>query len=319
MSVTPRFSVIVPVFNRPLEIEALLSSLVSQSVSNFEVIVVEDGSTDTCAAVCARFQDRLALLYHVKSNSGPGPSRNVGFGLAKGEYLVVFDSDCQLPPHYFDAVEKSLAVNSWDAWGGPDRGHPSFTAIQQAMAYTMSSALTTGGIRGNKKHAGWFQPRSFNMGLHRSVFEKTGGFQFDRYAEDIEFSIRMQQAGFRVGLITDAYVYHQRRENFIQFWQQVANFGRGRVLVGRKFPGEIKWVHAFPTAFLLGLLFLPVLVLMVPALGWPAFGIVAFYLLLLGFHCWRVTRSCPVALLAIPAAIVQLTGYGFGFLRAWLR
>ncbi len=319
MPTTPRFSVIVPVFNRPLEIEALLTSLLHQTVADFEVIVVEDGSTDTCAAVCAQFQDRLKIVYHYKPNSGPGPSRNVGFRLAKGEFLVVFDSDCQLPPHYFEAVEKSLEANAWDAWGGPDRGHPSFTPIQQAMAYTMSSVFTTGGIRGNKKHAGWFQPRSFNMGLHRRVFEKTGGFQFDRYAEDIEFSIRMRRAGFRVGLIADAFVYHQRRENLRQFWKQVANFGRGRVLVGRKFPGEIKWVHGFPSLFLLGLLALPVVLILLPGLGWAGLLALAGYLLLLGIDCLRVTGSWWVALLAIPAGFVQLTGYGYGFLRAWWR
>lgn len=316
MSAEPRFSVIIPVFNRPQEIRSLLESLLHQTVTNFEVIIIEDGSTNTCAAVCEQFQDRLRLVYHSKPNSGPGPSRNVGFGLAKGEYFVVFDSDCQLPAHYFEAVTGALAIHRWDAWGGPDRGHASFTPIQQAMAYTMSSIFTTGGIRGKRTHAGWFQPRSFNMGIHRRVFEKTGGFQFDRYAEDIEFSIRIRDAGFKVGLIEEAFVYHQRRENFIQFWRQVVQFGRGRVWVGRKYPQELKWVHAFPSFFLLGVAALPVLLLFFPRTGLVALTALVLFWMLLFFDCLRSTRSGWVAILAVAAGLVQLTGYGYGFLSA---
>lgn len=313
----PRFSVIVPVYNRPQEVALLLSSLLNQTVSDFEVIIVEDGSTVTSAQVCAQFENRLKVSYHYKPNSGPGPSRNAGFSRAHGEYLVVFDSDCQLPPHYFEAVETSLAANDWDAWGGPDRGHASFTPIQRAMAYTMSSVLTTGGIRGKRTHAGWFQPRSFNMGIHRRVFEITGGFQFDRYAEDIEFSIRMRNAGFKVGLIEDAFVYHQRRENLLQFWRQVANFGRGRAMVGQKYPGEVKWVHVFPTLFLLGIVAWPLLALWLPALWVLGAAGLSIFFLLLFLDGWHTTRSWWVATLALPAAVVQVTGYGYGFLRAW--
>jgi glycosyltransferase involved in cell wall biosynthesis len=318
MSIGPRFSIIVPVYNRPHEVEALLTSLVHQTISDFEVVIIEDGSTQPCESVCRQFQNRLTITYHAKPNSGPGPSRNVGFAFARGTYLVVFDSDCRLPPHYFESVENALRIHQWDVWGGPDRGHSSFTPIQQAMAYTMSSVLTTGGIRGNKKHVGWFQPRSFNMGMHRLVFEKTGGFQFDRYAEDVEFSIRLRNAGYRVGLIEEAFVYHQRRENLLQFWWQVANFGKGRVMVGRKYPAELKWVHAFPTLFLMALVALPLLLIVWPRFGQICLAGFSLFFLALFFDCLRQTRSLVVAFWALPAALVQLTGYGFGFLKAYL-
>ena len=239
----PKFSVIIPVFNRPEELSDILESLLVQTRQNFEVIIVEDGSSITSQDVVDGFAKRLPIVYYFKSNSGPGPSRNFGFAHARGDYFVVFDSDCILPPTYFQTVEQALENDELDAWGGPDRAHERFTLTQRAMAYTMSSILTTGGIRGGKKRIGWFQPRSFNMGISREVFARTQGFAFDRYAEDIEFSIRMRKAGFRVGLIADAFVYHKRRATFAQFFKQVFNFGRGRVLVGRRHPEEVKLTH----------------------------------------------------------------------------
>ena len=242
----PKYAVVIPVYNRPQEVKELLTSLVEQQYRNFEVIIVEDGSTQRCDTIVDAFRNSLSIQYFYKPNSGPGPSRNFGYEHANGEYMVVFDSDCILPPTYFDAVEEFMAAEKLDAWGGPDRAHDQFTDIQRAMGYTMSSVLTTGGIRGGKKRLGWFQPRSFNMGISKEVYQKTGGFKFDRFAEDIEFSIRMKNAGFKVGLIPDAFVYHKRRTNFQQFYRQVFNFGKGRALVGKVQPGEVKLTHWFP-------------------------------------------------------------------------
>jgi glycosyltransferase involved in cell wall biosynthesis len=204
MSTPPKYSVIVPVYNRPEEVRELLQSLAKQTFKDFEIIIVEDGSTVRSDTIVDEFRNQLTIEYVIKQNSGPGPSRNIGFTRATGFYFVVFDSDCIIPPAYFEAVEKALALEKLDAWGGPDRAHENFTTLQQAMGYTMSSVLTTGGIRGGKKKG--FQPRSFNMGISREVFEKTGGFKFDRLAEDIELSIRMKKMGFNVILIPDALV-----------------------------------------------------------------------------------------------------------------
>lgn len=315
----PKYSVVVPVYNRPQEIDELLDSLCRQTIKDFDVVVVEDGSKTRCDDIIDRYRDTLTIHYYFKDNSGPGPSRNYGFTKATGSYFVVFDSDCIIPPTYFEAVEKALAQYHWDAWGGPDRGHEDFTLMQRAMGYTMSSVFTTGGIRGGKKHMGEFQPRSFNMGISRQVYERTQGFKFDRYAEDIELSIRMRKEGFKVGLIPDAYVFHKRRTNFKQFFKQVYNFGRGRVHVGKAHPGEIKITHWFPTVFMFGLVVWPFIYLISPFLFAAASIFLGMYFLAILIHGTMVTDSLAVGLLSVPSAVVQLTGYGYGFIREKLK
>ncbi len=316
---SPKFSVVIPVYNRPEELRELLASLGSQSCTNFEVLVVEDGSTKRSEAVYEEFAKRLRIQYFYKPNTGPGPSRNFGFRHAKGEFFVVFDSDCILPPEYFEVVEKYMQSNPLDAWGGPDRGHEAFSPLQQAMAYTMSSVLTTGGIRGSKNQAEKFQPRSFNMGISRKVWEATGGFKFDRLAEDIELSVRMRKAGFRIELIPDAFVFHKRRTSLKGFFKQVQGFGRGRVRVGKQHPGEVKVTHWFPAFFIVFLAGLVFLWIINGPLLWPLTFLLLVYAAAILIDAIRVTRSPTVAILSIPSALVQLVGYGWGFLNEMVR
>lgn len=314
----PKYSIIVPVYNRPHEADELLESLTKQTFKDFEVLIVEDGSTNRCDKVVDKYCDSLNVQYFFKPNSGPGPSRNFGYQHAKGEYFVVFDSDCIIPGEYFSIVDKELTQNKIDAWGGPDRAHADFTLLQQAMGYTMSSVLTTGGIRGGKKRVGWFQPRSFNMGISRKVFEATGGFRFDRFAEDIEFSIRMRNGGFNVVLIADAFVYHKRRTTFEQFYNQVSNFGKGRALIGKEHPTEVKVTHWFPTMFTFGMIASVLLLFIYTPLGFLGLGFYLLYFIAIFFHA-LASHSFAVALLSVPSAFLQLTGYGLGFLRETLR
>jgi glycosyltransferase involved in cell wall biosynthesis len=319
MATTPKYSVIVPVFNRPEEMDELLKSLLDQTVDDFEIIVVEDGSTIKSQSIVEKYSQKLHIQYFFKTNSGPGPSRNVGFEKAQGNYFVVFDSDCILPPTYFESVEKFLSVTKLDAWGGPDRGHENFTALQRAMAHTMSSFLTTGGIRGAKKIIGNYQPRSFNMGISKETFLKTGGFRFDRFAEDIELSIRMKKLGLKVGLIPDAYVFHKRRATLSQFFRQVSNFGKGRVQVGAIHPGEIKLVHWFPAFFLMGILFTLILFLFNKWMALVAVFGYSLYFILIGIEGFVKTKSIRVSLLSIPSAFIQMVGYGSGFLAQKIK
>ncbi|HEY0743566.1 MAG TPA: glycosyltransferase [Chryseosolibacter sp.] len=317
--INPKFTVVVPVYNRPDELSELLGSLTCQTYSNFDVVIVEDGSTITSKSVVEKFSSELKIDYIFKPNSGPGPSRNVGFQRASGDYFVVFDSDCILPATYFESVIAFLSATPLDAWGGPDRAHKSFTTLQQAMGYTMASPLTTGGIRGGKKHVGWFQPRSFNMGISRTVFEQTGGFQFDRYAEDIEFSIRMKEKGFRIGLIPEAFVYHKRRTSLSQFYKQVFHFGKGRALIGKKYPSEVKLTHWFPTGFFLG----AIGIVLLPLISFPLFylgvSLLALYLVCIFVHAFLMSKSLAVAALSVPSTLVQFSGYGLGFLLERLK
>lgn len=315
-----KYSIIIPVYNRPQEVEELLNSLVEQRYKNFEVLIIEDGSSVTCKAIVDQFERKLAIRYFFKDNTGPGPTRNFGYTQARGDYFVIFDSDCIIPTTYFEAVEEYLEKVELDAWGGPDRPHTEFSLVQRAMGYTMSSFLTTGGIRGGKKHVGWFQPRSFNMGISRQVFEKTGGFKFDRYAEDIEFSIRMRNHGFKVGLVPDAFVFHKRRSNFQQFFKQVEGFGKGRALVAREYPKELKATHWFPTVFVFFFLLSTLAGLFVYI---DLFLItVCWYILYLSsifLHSLIVNKNILVACLSVPSAIIQLSGYGIGFFKEWSR
>lgn len=323
MTVKPRFSIVVPVFNRPGEIEELLSSLAAQPYRNFEVVVVEDGSSLRCDNAVLAFNNHFKVIYIEIPNGGPGPARNAGAARTHGDYLIFLDSDCLVPEGYFNALEAAitrLGGNSSTpvfAWGGPDAGHHSFTPLQQAMAYTMSSVLTTGGIRGGSNAAKSFQPRSFNMGMHRDVFQATGGFRFTHSAEDIELSIRMRQLGIRTELIQDAFVFHKRRTDFGQFFRQVRQFGKGRVMVSRAHPGTLKAAHWFPLLFVSGVLLIPV------GLLWSVWvcalmaGGYLFYSMLVGIGAWLRSGSLRVGILAVPSMWIQFTGYASGFLSGW--
>lgn len=314
------FSIIIPLYNRPQEIDELLHTLTKQSYLQFEVLVIEDGSVNGAEHIVKRYSDRLDISYYYKENEGQGFTRNYGFARAKGDYFVVFDSDCLVPEHYLEIVKDFLLEHQLDAYGGPDGAHKSFTAIQKAISYSMTSPFTTGGIRGNKKHIGQFHPRSFNMGISREVWEKTGGFILTRLGEDIEFSIRIQSLGFKIGLIPGAIVYHKRRTSFTQFYRQLHFFGRARINIYKHFPEELKIVHFFPACFTIFLLLSLILNLLKQPLAGFCNTMLALFVLLIFFHSLAINRSVKVAFLSIVASFVQLTAYGMGFIQdLWKR
>jgi glycosyltransferase involved in cell wall biosynthesis len=313
------YSIIIPLYNRPQEIKELLETLTHQTYRNFEVMVIEDGSVKDAADIVKSFSDQLNIRYFVKENEGQGFTRNYAFARAKGDYFIIFDSDCLIPPDYLENVEKRLSTDYLDAYGGPDDAHPSFTPIQRAISYSMTSPFTTGGIRGNKKSIGQFHPRSFNMGISRQVWEKAGGFIITRLGEDIEFSIRIHSLGFKIGLIPEAKVYHKRRTSFPQFWKQLHFFGRARINIYKFFPASLKAVHFFPAAFTLFLFF----ALIVNILQWRISILcnimLIIFTLLIFFHSWLKNKSVKVAFLSIIAAFTQLTAYGLGFMQDFWR
>ena len=314
------FSIIIPLYNRPQEIDELLDTLTRQTYTQFEVLVIEDGSKITAKEIVESYKNRLEISYYFKENEGQGFSRNYGFARAKGNYFIVFDSDCLIPENYLQNVNNHILEHQLDAYGGPDAAHPSFTPIQKAISYAMTSPFTTGGIRGNKKNlGGMFHPRSFNMGISRKVWEASKGFILTRLGEDIEFSIRIHSLGFKIGLIPDAIVYHKRRTSFSQFYKQLHFFGRARINVFKFFPSELKLVHFFPAVFTLFLAFtLLVNVFQNPVSILTNFFLV-LYVLLIFFHSWSVNKSLYVAFLSIFAAIIQLTAYGLGFMQDFVK
>jgi len=311
------YSIIVPVYNRPDEIRELLKSLTDQSFKSFEVLVIEDGSDILCKDIVDTFNDKLQVKYYFKENSGQGFARNYGFSKAKGDYFIVFDSDCIVPAHYLERVNEVVQKDRVDCWGGPDRAHSSFSTIQKAINFSMTSVLTTGGIRGNKNRVSQFHPRSFNMGISREVFEKTGGYQITRMGEDIEFSIRIREFGFNTVLIEDAYVYHKRRVNLSQFFKQLHFFGRARVNISRFYPKELRFVHLFPLFFLLGLIALPFIFFLNDFLFQSLVALYLFYFFMIFSFALIEERKLEIASLAVITSIIQLAAYAIGFLTEY--
>ena len=309
----PKYSIIIPIYNRPNEAEELLESLAKQTYKNFDILMIEDGSTEDCEAIVKTYSNELDITYHFKINSGPGDSRNVGMSMASGDYFIFFDSDCIIPPQYFEEVEKHLAETPLDAFGGPDSADSSFSKVQKAINYAMTSIITTGGIRGKKNKLDQYQARSFNMGIRREVYDKVGGYTDVTPGEDPDLSYRIMNAGFRVGLIERAYVFHKRRVDFSKFIKQVYRFGVMRAVLIKWYPDKFRLTYTFPTVFLLFSLFLIGLTFIIH----PIFlSPIAFIALVLFVESLIKTRSLSISLLAVLASFIQLYSYGYGFLKS---
>ena len=313
--IIPKYSIVVAIYNRPDEVEELLFSLSKQQKANFEVIIIEDGSSLNCKSVVDRYKDKLSIQYHVKPNTGPGHTRNVGVSMARGEYIVFFDSDCIIPEDYFIKVEHAMCQQHFDAWGGPDKASKDFNSLQKAISHTMTSYITTGGIRGGKNHLSWFEPRSFNFGIKKNIFNTLEGFHYTKIGEDIDLSLRMKKAGVVSILIPDAFVYHKRRTSLSKFFKQIFIFGRSRVLVNKVHPGSIKLFHLFPLFFSIGFFSLPLLPIFSLTLFKIALALYLIFFFAVATECAIKTKSIYVSFIAIAAAWIQMIAYGSGFMK----
>ena len=313
---TQDISFIIPVYNRPDEVKELLDSFVNlEGDKDFEIVIIEDGSTLTSKTIIENFDDSLNISYYFKENSGPGDSRNYGMKLSKGSFFIILDSDCILPKGYLNEVLKSLNENYVDCFGGPDAAHSSFTNLQKAINFTMTSFITTGGIRGSKSSINKFQPRSFNMGISKVAFIATKGFGSIHPGEDPDLSIRLSKLNYKTKLIPKAFVYHKRRISWTKFYKQVYNFGMVRPILNKWHSETNKLTYWVPTLFCMG--FLSSLALFIIGIGLPlmSFGLyfaISFILALLN------TKNIIVPFLVIIAIIVQFFGYGYGFLKSTL-
>jgi len=310
------FSVIVPVYNRPVEVDEFLASLTTQTDRDFEVVIVEDGSTEDCKEEIEKYRDELVINYFYKQNTGPGDSRNYGMQRAKGDYFLIFDSDCIIPQGYIEEVRRKLDEAYVHCFGGPDAAHESFSTIQKAIDYAMTSFWTTGGIRGRAKSLTRFQPRSFNMGLSREVFEKTGGFRDIHPGEDPDLSLRIWDMGYDTRLFPGAYVYHKRRISFSKFRTQVHKFGLVRPILNKWHSGSGKITYWLPFLFILFSFFS---LLGAVFIDWVLILPVLFYALLLLGDALYKTGNFRVAVYALFAGFIQLYSYGWGFFRSWLK
>ncbi len=313
------YSLIIPVYNRPEDIQEVLEGLTQQTYSNFEVIVVESGSTVRSDQVVADFQNQLDIRYAPTGNHGQGFSRNYGMEQAKGDYFIILDSDIIIPPDYLQHVHQGIQQQQLDAFGGPDRGHSSFTPVQKAVDFALTSFLTTAGTRGRKKQVGEYHPRSFNMGFSRGVYEATGGYRLPNCGEDIDLSIRMHQQGFKVGLIPEAYIYHKRKRTLAGFWQQMVWFGKSRINLARLFPGSLKPIYFLPLAFYAYLLLTLLLLFIVPLLGQMFLAMLGFYAAAIIVEGTVRYKSLRVGLLSVFTAFIVFLGYGYGLVKYYFQ
>lgn len=308
------FSIVIPLYNRPREIDELLESLSRQSCNDFDVVVVEDGSSVRGEEECARWAKRLPLRYDYIPNQGPAGARNHGANLCGGDYILFFDSDCLIPPEYIRLAKEFVKKAPGCAlWGGPDAAHPSFTPIQKAISYAMTSPFSTGGIRGGSERADTFYPRTFNMGVRRDAFDAVGGFANMRYGEDVDFSMRVLEAGFTLQLRRELFVYHKRRTSLRQFYRQVQHSGRARVALSRRHRGTLRPVHVLPAVGVL--LFALALVPLWRIYSLAVVFIGMLYGLAVFLHASFSLQSFRLGWLAMLACCVQLLGYGVGFIK----
>ncbi|WP_179335547.1 glycosyltransferase [Winogradskyella costae] len=308
------FSFIIPVYNRPNEIKELLESFSNfEGQHTYEIVIVEDGSTETSENVVNEFNNELNISYHFKPNSGPGDSRNYGMEKAKGNYFIILDSDVLLPSNYLSEVKTFLEASFYDCFGGPDAAHSSFSNLQKAINFAMTSFITTGGIRGGKQNVEDFQPRSFNMGLSKKAFLASGGFGKIHPGEDPDLSLRLQKLGFKTTLIETAFVYHKRRISWSKFYKQVYKFGMVRPILNQWHPNSKSIVYWFPTVFSLGFIvsvFMAILHIHLLLYFYGLYFALAFILALI------TNRNLSVAFQALLAVFVQFFGYGYGFLKS---
>lgn len=294
--------------------EDLLASLAAQTCRNFEVIVVEDGSSVPCREVVEKYAQTIPVKYFFKPNEGRSIARNYGMEHAEGDCFIFFDSDCVIPADYFEKLERMSAEEPFDCFGGPDAADASFTPVQKAINHAMTSFLTTGGIRGGKVRLEKFAPRTFNMGFTREVYDKVGGFR-EMFSEDIDMSTRIRLAGFSIGLYPELPVYHKRRVDFRKFLRQVYVFGMSRITLKLLYPDSLKAVHLLPALFVIGVVAMVLLAIFCSPWWLLPLGI---YLLAIFVAALWATRSPRIALLAVPASMIQLGGYGCGFIKAFV-
>ena len=311
----PFFSIIIPVYNRPDEVGELLESLSKQTCLDFEVLLIEDGSSVKCDVVAQKYNHSLNIRYYYKDNSGRSETRNYGMEKAKGEYFVFFDSDCVIPPFYFEKIKKTLTDNYTDSYGGPDKADESFSDLQKAISFSMTSFLTTGGIRGSKgAKLEKFVPRTFNMGFSKEVYETVGEFK-NMFGEDIDLSLRIRNNGFTCQLISDAYVFHKRRVDLNSFYRQVHIFGMARISLYLLHPSSLKLVHTLPAFFTIG----SILIVLLSIFNlWILIPLIIYFLLIFTASSLEY-KKISIGLLSIITSAIQLYGYGWGFIKSYFK
>lgn len=311
-----KFSFVIPVYNRPDEIKELLESFSNQTSLDFEIVIIEDGSTIKSDVIVSLYKDKLNITYLFKPNTGPGDSRNYGMLHAKGDYFIILDSDCILPIDYFANVKKALQDSFVDCFGGPDKALDSFSETQKAINYAMTSFFTTGGIRGGSEKIEVFQPRSFNMGLSKKAFEDSNGFGLIHPGEDPDLAIRLWKKGYKTKLIKEAFVYHKRRIDWNKFYIQVNKFGKARPILDLWYPEYAKPTFWLPSLFLV---FFFISVLLFFLKFYLPIACVLVYFLILFIDSSLKNKNIKIGAMSVIATLIQFYAYGKGFIISYYK
>ena len=316
MSNKVKYSIIIPVYNRPEEVKELILSISKQSFKNLEVIIVDDGSQISSIEIFQNFKKKLNISYFFTKNQGPALARNFGVKNANGEWIIFFDSDCTIPNNYFKILEKFLNNNFIDFFGGPDTLDDSFNSIQKSINFSMTSFLTTGGIRGRKKSIDKFLPRTFNMGVKKKLFNEVKGFSNIRYGEDLDLSYRLLKKGKSSALIDKAFVNHKRRSNLSSFLKQIYNSGRARNFLNNKHKGTFRFYHLLPSLFIVFFILSFLFYLIDFRITLIILTVYILYFIIIFLSSSFINKNIYVGFLSIITTFTQFLGYGFGFLVA---
>jgi len=323
----PKYSIIIPCFNRADEVAELLESIsqLKFDPAQFEIIISDDGSTDNTKKLVEQNKSKLQcdLIYLTQNNSGPGAARNHAMENANGDFFIFIDSDVTLSADWLFHIDLTLVEKKADAFGGPDSYREDFSPFLKAVNYSMTSFITTGGLRGKKgKKLARFYPRSFNMGLSRELWKKIGGFGSLRHGQDIEFSHRIIESGAQVIFIDQAVVYHKRRTNLRRFYKQVFNWGVARINLYKINKKMLEPLHSIPavltfvavTLLVLSLIF--DLIKTIVLWGFSAGILILIYSMIDSIRIYKSIKPALWLPLVMPA---QVLGYGFGFIYNAVR
>ena len=320
----PIISVVTPTYNRSSELDYLIKSINNQSLDSnyFEMIISDDGSTDDTIDKLKNWKNLVNFRFNYinQNNLGPGAARNHGVNKSNGELIVFIDSDCEADKDWLKIIYESYKNDNFDAFGGPDYSKQNFLPIQKAIDFSMTSFFTTGGMRGHRKQMlAKFYPRSHNMGVKKSLFEKIGGFGPLRHGQDIELSNRIHKSGAKIALLIDAIVYHRRRTTIKKFFRQVFNWGVARINLAKIDNAMLEPIHFIPSIFLiiglliiLGSLLFPSIFLFYLIIG---VSLINFLSILGGLK----TSSLVVMFLLNIIIPIQIFGYGAGFFSAFIK
>lgn len=236
----PRISVVVCTYNGRTTIQDCLRGLANLQYPNFEIIVIDDGSTDGTADVAKQYDVRLVQT----ENRGLSHARNLGLELATGEIIAYTDDDAYPDPHWLYYLAHTFRTTDFVAVGGPNLPPPGENFVAEAVANSPGGPTHVLLSDCEAEHI-----PGCNMAFRADALRDLGGFdpQFRTAGDDVDVCWRIQQAGWRVGFHPAAVVWHHRRQTVGAYWKQQTAYGKAEAMLQVKWPekynvaGHVVW------------------------------------------------------------------------------